>query len=83
MRTGVSPSIAAAEAIKPIVKYYPSFSGAVVAANIRGEHGKIMDNFFQKFHVINVVPEKALVSFPPPPPTPALPQSFISHKYIC
>ena len=25
MRTGVSPSIAAAEAIKPIVKYYPSF----------------------------------------------------------
>ena len=41
MRMGISPSKAAEEAIKPIIKYYPKFSGAVVAANVRGEHGKI------------------------------------------
>ena len=40
MRTGASPSVAAAEALKPIVKYYPQFIGALVAANIRGEHGE-------------------------------------------
>ncbi|KAH3842682.1 hypothetical protein DPMN_116186 [Dreissena polymorpha] len=39
MKTGVSPSVATAEAMKSIIKYYPDFVGAVLAVNIRGEHG--------------------------------------------
>ena len=40
MKTGVAPDIAAAEAIKSIIKYYPDFIGAVLAVNVRGEHGR-------------------------------------------
>ena len=39
MKTGVTPGIATAEAIKNIIRFYPKFTGAVVAVNIYGEHG--------------------------------------------
>lgn len=46
MKTGVSPSIATAEAIKNILRFYPDFSGAVLAVNLNGEHGML---FFVNF----------------------------------
>ena len=49
MRTGASPSVAAAEAIKPIIKYYPQFIGAVVAANTQGEHSKYFNKAFKLY----------------------------------
>ena len=42
MRTGSTPSVAAEEAIRPIIKYYPQFTGAVVAANTLGEYGELV-----------------------------------------
>ena len=39
MRSGMSPTKAAEYAILRIAKYYPGFSGAIVAANIEGEYG--------------------------------------------
>ncbi|KAK3606412.1 hypothetical protein CHS0354_042063 [Potamilus streckersoni] len=44
MKMGVTPSVAAAEAIKSIIKYYPNFVGAIVAANVRGEYGAACHN---------------------------------------
>ncbi|XP_028397927.1 N(4)-(Beta-N-acetylglucosaminyl)-L-asparaginase-like [Dendronephthya gigantea] len=39
MRNGMSPTKAAEDAVIRIAKYYPSYSGAIVAANIHGEYG--------------------------------------------
>jgi len=39
MKMGISPSIATAEAIKSILRFYPDFVGAVVAVTTQGEHG--------------------------------------------
>ena len=39
MRRGVSPTAAAEEAIQTIAKYYPNFSGGLVAVNASGDYG--------------------------------------------
>lgn len=39
MRQGLSPSKACKQALSPVKKYYPGFSGAVVCVNNKGEHG--------------------------------------------
>uniref|UniRef100_A0A1B6KE62 N(4)-(beta-N-acetylglucosaminyl)-L-asparaginase n=1 Tax=Graphocephala atropunctata TaxID=36148 RepID=A0A1B6KE62_9HEMI len=53
MRRGSSPEDAAKTAISRIAQYYPTFSGAIIAVNIRGEyaascHG--LDNFPYSVH---------------------------------
>lgn len=40
MRRGATPTEAARTAIRRIIKYYPNFSGALIAINKRGETGK-------------------------------------------
>ena len=39
MRNGMSPVKAAEDAVLRIAKYYPNYSGAIVAANVGGEYG--------------------------------------------
>ncbi|OXA52414.1 N(4)-(Beta-N-acetylglucosaminyl)-L-asparaginase isoform X2 [Folsomia candida] len=39
MGMGLSPTEAAEEAIQKIARFYPTFSGALVAVNLRGEYG--------------------------------------------
>lgn len=39
MRNGMSPKKAAEDAVLRIAKYYPNYSGAIVAANVDGEYG--------------------------------------------
>ncbi len=39
MRRGVSPTAAAEDAIQTIAKYYPDFSGGLVAVNASGDYG--------------------------------------------
>ena len=39
MRNGMSPARAAEDAVLRIAKYYPDYSGAIVAASIHGEYG--------------------------------------------
>ncbi|XP_053400380.1 putative N(4)-(beta-N-acetylglucosaminyl)-L-asparaginase GE19290 [Mercenaria mercenaria] len=39
MKSGASPTIAAGDAIKSIIRFYPDFVGAVLAVNIEGAHG--------------------------------------------
>ena len=39
METGMSPETAAKTALKEVVTFYPKFSGAVVAADRKGNHG--------------------------------------------
>lgn len=39
MRNGMSPSQAAEHALRRILKYYPQFQGALVAANKTGAFG--------------------------------------------
>lgn len=39
MRNGMTPTKAAEDAILRVSKYYPDFSGAIVAANVAGEYG--------------------------------------------
>ena len=46
----MSPLQAATTAINTIAKKYPTFVGAVVAANKHGEYGKII-NFFKCVHL--------------------------------
>ena len=45
MRNGMSSSEAAADAIKRIVKRYPSFSGAIIAIDKLGNHGAACHGF--------------------------------------
>ena len=39
MRNGMSPTRAAEDVVLRIAKYYPNYSGAIVAANVDGEYG--------------------------------------------
>lgn len=48
MRNGMSPSDAATDAIQRIVKYYPKFTGAIVAVDKYGNHG-LFNIFFYYF----------------------------------
>lgn len=49
MKSGVSPAIASVEAIKNIIRFHPDFVGAVLAVNIRGEHGTLMVHLNKRF----------------------------------
>ena len=40
MRLGLSPADATRKVIERIAKYYPSFSGAVIAVTMSGEYGE-------------------------------------------
>ena len=40
MQSGLSPEEAARAALKPIIKKYPDFNGAIVAASVSGQYGK-------------------------------------------
>ena len=42
MEAGVSPTQACKAALSKITKYYPKFSGALVAATVSGEHGNLL-----------------------------------------
>lgn len=48
MRRGASPEEATQTAISRIKQYYPSFSGAIIAANIKGQYAAACHglNFF-------------------------------------
>lgn len=50
MRNGMSPNEAAADSIKRIIKKYPIFSGAIIAANKTGQVGaachNVQDGYF-------------------------------------
>eukprot|EP00794_Sanderia_malayensis_P005437 gene5437-6116_t len=54
MRHGMSPTEASQEALLRIVKYYPKFQGALVAATKQGEYGAASHgwNYF-KYSIIN------------------------------
>lgn len=53
MRNGVHPEDACEKAIRRIMKYYPDFSGAVVAANINGTYGAACHNAYFVYNVQN------------------------------
>ena len=42
MRGGVSPTQACRDALSRINKYYPKFSGALIAATVSGEYGNLL-----------------------------------------
>jgi len=52
MKYGMEPSLALNTAIAPIIQYYPSFFGAMVAVNSVGTYG--MFTFLQPFVDLNV-----------------------------
>lgn len=39
MRRGMSPTAAAEDAIQTIAKFYPNFSGGIIAVNASGDFG--------------------------------------------
>ncbi|KAI0224306.1 hypothetical protein LSAT2_024694 [Lamellibrachia satsuma] len=45
MRGGVSPTQACRDALSRINKYYPKFSGALIAATVSGEYGAACHGF--------------------------------------
>ncbi|XP_064608074.1 N(4)-(Beta-N-acetylglucosaminyl)-L-asparaginase-like [Liolophura sinensis] len=45
MEQGLTPADAAERSINRILKYYPTFSGAVVAVNLKGDHGGACHGF--------------------------------------
>lgn len=49
MRRGNSPTEAAQEAIKEILNYYPTYSGALIAVNTTGYYGAAYTGF-SSFH---------------------------------
>ena len=54
MRSGMSPTAAAEEAIQTSAQYYPDFSGALVAVNVTGEYGAASIGFkWFKYTVYN------------------------------
>ncbi|ODM93992.1 N(4)-(Beta-N-acetylglucosaminyl)-L-asparaginase [Orchesella cincta] len=57
MRRGATPEIAARFAISRIAKYYPSFSGGIVAVNLQGEIGAACHNLPNGFPFSYVQPE--------------------------
>ena len=42
MQGGVPPGLVTKMMIQMIAKYYPSFVGALIAVNSKGEYGKLM-----------------------------------------
>ena len=44
MRSGSNPTVAAALSIGRITKFFPSFSGAVIAVKMNGEYGKALNS---------------------------------------
>ena len=49
MRNGMNPSQAADVAIRRIAKYYPNFSGAVLAIDKYGNHGNFIYLFYSLY----------------------------------
>ena len=49
MRNGLSPEDACHDAILRIMKKYNAFSGAVIAVDKFGNHGKYIIHFFNKY----------------------------------
>lgn len=49
MRRGASPEAAARTAINRIVQHYPTFFGAVIALNNKGEYGAACNGMKNKF----------------------------------
>ena len=49
MRRGMHPMDAAEDAIKRITRHYPSYVGAVVAADIHGRHGAACNGWVFKY----------------------------------
>ena len=41
MRSGTSPSQAAQESLDHITRYYPNYSGALIAVDINGSYGEM------------------------------------------
>ena len=52
MKYGMEPSLALNTAMAPIIQYYPSFFGAIVAVNSVGTYG--MFTFLQLFIDLNI-----------------------------
>lgn len=50
MRRGLTPTKAAEESIRSIIVKYPSFSGAIIAANMNGEYGAACHGIKNGFH---------------------------------
>jgi len=42
MEAGLSPTQACKVALSKITKYYPKFSGALIAATVSGEYGNLL-----------------------------------------
>lgn len=40
MRNGMTPTAAAEDALRRIIKYYSKFEGALIAVNKKGDYGK-------------------------------------------
>ncbi|CAL1538227.1 unnamed protein product [Lymnaea stagnalis] len=60
MERGLSPNEAAKVAMVPIIEAYPSFSGALVAVNLTGQHGAYCHGF-QSFPYSVASPEHSTV----------------------
>lgn len=60
MRQGLTPMKAAEESIRHIISKYPSFSGAIVTANMKGEYGRSYFKsgilFFDTFMSLLIIP---------------------------
>ena len=66
MRQGASPQAAADDAVRRIVKYYPSYVGALFAIDRESDHGgachgwtfqySILNSSLSKPHVVTVQP---------------------------
>lgn len=55
MRNGMSPTQSAQDAISRIIPYYPTFSGALIAATINGDYGKKWQ-FYYSIQLITTTP---------------------------
>lgn len=47
MQAGVDPTTALQKAMAPIIKFYPSFHGAMIAVNMDGKYGMHMNSFLK------------------------------------
>lgn len=72
MRSGMTPTQAAEDAIRRIIPYFPTFSGALVTTNIKGEYGAAcygMANFQYTIRNPSVANSTILTIACLPPPT--------------